>query len=564
MARPGRAWIWPVVLGLGATLTWSAPATAGADAGPPQPAGLNVAPAGLNGAPAGLNGAHAGLKGAPVGLHEAPAGLKEAIDEILTDPRLAGGAASVVVADAAGGEVLYEHRPTDRLLPASNTKLITSAAAMELLGPGYRFRTDVLTEGRQTGPVLDGDLYLRGGGDPTMLAKDYDALAKKIADTGVRKVTGRLVADDTRFDAERLGRSWAADDESAYYAAQISPLSVAPDTDYDAGSLIVETRPGASAGDRVTVTPVPGTGYVRIDNRATTAARGAPTTLSVQRRHGGNTLTVTGAVPVGAAPVRQWISVWEPTGHAAAVFADALKRHGVHLAGPTRLGLPTPSGARPLAVHRSMPLKKLLVPFMKLSNNIHAEVLTKTLGYEAPASAGRGTWSAGLTAIRGFLEKEGVDTATLRQADGSGLSRLNALPARQLARLLVSVRDADWYPDWHASLPVACAPDRMVGGTLRTRMCRTPAAGNAHAKTGSLTGASALSGYVKDARGRELAFSIVLGGYLAPSVKSVEDAIVVTLASSGRGRVTAVRPKAMTGGEESTDVECSWVKAGRC
>ncbi|WKX70650.1 D-alanyl-D-alanine carboxypeptidase/D-alanyl-D-alanine-endopeptidase [Streptomyces sp. XD-27] len=547
---PARAWILSLVLGLAAaTLSWSSPA--GADA-----------------------------------FRRTGDDLEKAIDAVLADPRLAGGAASVVVADAATGDTLYEHRPADRLMPASNTKLPTSAAAMELLGPGYRFTTDVLTDGRRSGSVLTGDLYLRGTGDPTMLAKDYDRLAADLARSGVKRITGRLIADDTRFDNQRLGRSWAADDESSYYSAQISPLTVAPDTDYDAGTVIVEAAPGARAGAKPRVKVTPANGYVRIDNRATTLAEGGRRTLTVEREHGRNTITVTGGIPVGGATAKEWVSVWEPTGYAAAVFADALADHGVRIEGPTRLGLPTPADAERLAAHRSMPLKKLLVPFMKLSNNNHAEVLTKTIGYK---TTGKGTWSAGLTAIGGYLKRLGVDPGTLRQVDGSGLSRMNTVPARAFAELLLSVRDEPWYADWYAALPVACDPDRLTGGTLRGRMCGTAAERNARAKTGSLTGASALSGYVTDADGRELVYAIVLNNHLAASVKSVEDAIVVTLASWGEdggadgrsGGTAPARPRGERGadragapgtepgaesGAESgaEELECAWRKPVLC
>ncbi|WP_063735157.1 D-alanyl-D-alanine carboxypeptidase/D-alanyl-D-alanine-endopeptidase [Streptomyces sp. RTd22] len=515
--RRARAWSWPLVIGLVCTLTWSSPA--GADA--------------------------------------SRAGFGEAVDRILADPLLKGGAAGVVVADADSGAVLYRHRADDRLMPASNTKLFTSAAAMGLLGPDHTFRTDVLGEGTRHGRTLRGDLYLRGTGDPTLLAEDYDRLAKDVADAGITRVTGRLIADDTRFDAQRAGRSWAADDESSYYAAGISALTVAPDTDYDAGSVIVEVAPGTAAGERPKVTVTPKTRYVRIDNRATTGSGGG---LTVERGHGTNTITVSGAVAAGAPTAKEWVSVWEPTGYAAAVFADALKRHGVQVAGATRLGEGTPADARTFASHQSMPLKKLLIPFMKLSNNIHAEVLTKAIGYE---TAGRGTWSAGLAAIADWLKKQGVDTGAVRQVDGSGLSRMDNIAAGQFTELLLAVRQQPWYAEWYASLPVACAPDRFVGGTLRSRMCGTPAAGNARGKTGSLTGASGLSGYVTDADGRELVYSIVLNNYLAPSVKSLEDAIVVTLAKSGEGRTEGVRPRSVRGAQ-TTDLECAWVKPRHC
>ncbi|WP_405583409.1 D-alanyl-D-alanine carboxypeptidase/D-alanyl-D-alanine-endopeptidase [Streptomyces sp. NBC_01092] len=496
--------------------------------------------------------------GAQAGADSDRTGLPEAIDTILGDPRMEGGVAGVVVADADSGELLYQHLPSTRLMPASNTKLTTSAAAMEILGPDHRFGTDVLATGRQSGSRLKGDLYLRGTGDPTLLAGDYDALAQRIAAAGITRVDGRLVADDTRFDDHRLGRSWAADDESSYYSAQISALSVAPDTDYDTGTVIVTVRPGASAGDAPVVTVTPDTDYVDIEVDATTVAAGGANDLTVEREHGTNTVVVSGTTPVGGTGATEWVTVWDPTGYAAAVFRDALAEHGVKVAGPTRTGLRTPAAARRLASHDSMPLKDLLIPFMKLSNNMHAEILTKAMGVKI---SGEGSWEAGLAAIGGYLKGVGVDPGKLRQVDGSGLSRMDNFPAGQLVELLLAVRSEPWYADWYRSLPVACAPDRFVGGTLRSRMCGTAAALNARAKTGSLTGASALSGYVTDAGGRELVYGIVLNNYLASSVKPLEDAIVVTLAKS---TAEAAGSASIRGGGANTDVECAWRKPDVC
>ncbi|MGW5474055.1 D-alanyl-D-alanine carboxypeptidase/D-alanyl-D-alanine endopeptidase [Streptomyces chartreusis] len=496
--------------------------------------------------------------GAQAGADSDRTGLPEAVDTILGDPRMEGGVAGVVIADAASGELLYQHLPSTRLMPASNTKLATSAAAMEILGPDHRFGTDVLATGRQSGSRLKGDLYLRGTGDPTLLAGDYDALAERIAAAGITRVDGRLVADDTRFDDRRLGRSWAADDESSYYSAQISALSVAPDTDYDTGTVIVTVRPGAAAGDEPVVTVTPDTDYVDIEVDADTVAAGGANDLTVEREHGTNTVVVSGTTPVGGAGAKEWVTVWEPTGYAAAVFRDALAKHGVKVAGPTRTGLVTPTAARRLASHDSMPLKDLLVPFMKLSNNMHAEILTKAMGHKV---SGEGSWGAGLAAIGGYLKGVGLDTGKLRQVDGSGLSRMDNFTAGQLVQLLLAVRSEPWYADWHRSLPVACAPDRFVGGTLRSRMCGTPAALNARAKTGSLTGASALSGYVTDAGGRELVYGIVLNNYLASSVKPLEDAIVVTLA---RSTAETAGPAAVRGSGTGADIECSWRKPALC
>jgi D-alanyl-D-alanine carboxypeptidase/D-alanyl-D-alanine-endopeptidase (penicillin-binding protein 4) len=371
-------------------------------------------------------------------------------------------------------------------------------------------------------------------------------------------VTGELVADDTWFDATRLGSDWAWDDEPYYYAAQVSALTVAPDTDYDAGTVIVESRPGSAAGQPASLTPVPPNDYVRIVNRATTGPAGSGNTISVDREHGSNTIVVSGSLPAGGDVDREWASVWEPTGYAAAVFRAALARHGVRVVGGTGTRA-TPHEARPIADHASMTLAELLVPFLKLSNNGHAEVLTKAMGRQA---YGDGTWPAGIRAARTALAGLGVDTSTIRMVDGSGLSRQDLLTNRQITNLLVAAQSRAWFPAWYASLPIAGEPDRLVGGTLRSRMTGTPAAHNVHAKTGSLTGVNALSGYVTGADGHRLVFSMLTNNYLV-GVTDLIDAVAITLASSGMAKpspLKAAAPPTPTN-RHGDEVECSWVKA---
>ncbi|WP_422738532.1 D-alanyl-D-alanine carboxypeptidase/D-alanyl-D-alanine endopeptidase [Micromonospora sp. WMMD729] len=489
--------------------------------------------------------------------------LRATIDAILADSRLAGAQTSVVVVDTSTGATLYDRNGERRLVPASNTKLLTSTAALGLLGPGHHFRTDVQSTGSRRAGLLAGSLYLRGGGDPTMLAADYDALAAQVATTGVRVVTGNLVADDTRYDRTRLGPDWTWDDEPYYYAAQVSALTVAPDTDYDAGTVIVHATPADRAGVPPVVTTTPPTGYLRVDNRAETVSAGE-TSISIEREHGSNTIVVTGQIAVGDEPASDWVTVWEPTGLAAEVFRAALHRHGVRVLGRTVLGQPTPTTAHPVASHESMSLGELMTPFLKLSNNGHAEVLTKEIGR---VLSGTGTWSAGLTAISEYVADTGMDTGTLRQRDGSGLSRRNLVPAAEFVDLLTAVRAQPWFATWYAALPIAGQPERFVGGTLRSRMAGTPAAGNVHAKTGSLTGVSGLSGYVTSADGHLLAFSILLNNYLTASVKALEDQIAVTLAGHhGDGASTArvAAPEVPQAPRTPEGVECSWVKPITC
>jgi D-alanyl-D-alanine carboxypeptidase/D-alanyl-D-alanine-endopeptidase (penicillin-binding protein 4) len=416
--------------------------------------------------------------------------------------------------------------------------------------------TDVLAAGRIRAGRLRGPLVLRGGGDPTMLAEDYADLADQVADAGIRRVRGGLITDDSYFDDVPLGDSWAWDDEPFYYSAVTSALTVAPDTDYDAGTVIIEAGPSRrGSAPRVTLTPR--TSVVEIVNTATTGPAGSPDTLRIEREHGSNVVRITGSVPVDGGATTEWSTVEDPTAYAGNVFRRALAARGVRVQGPRR-DATTPGFADPVASHSSMPLAEMLVPFMKLSNNMHAEALVKTMGAE---TSGDGSWDAGLAVIDAFAAELGVDDEDVRLADGSGLSRKDLLTGDAITDLLIAVREQRWFDTWYASLPVAGVPDRLVGGTLRSRMLDTAAAGNVRAKTGSLTGVTALSGYVTDADGRELVFSMISNNYL-DSPREIEDALAVTLASwTSDGSAAVVAPRSLRSRTSSDGLECSWDKA---
>src|SRR5215207_7897622 len=333
-------------------------------------------------------------------------GLQQQLDTLLTDARFTGSQVGLVVRDATSGETLYDRNGSTRLLSASDTKLFSSTAAMDTLGAGFRFHTDVLA----TAPVRDGklrgNLYLKGYGDPTALESDYAALAKQVADSGVRRIDGDLVADDTYFDQVRLGDSWAWDDEPYYYSAQISALTLAPNTDYDSGTAIVDSAPGASVGAPVKLTLVPANDVVKLVSTATTGPAGSADTLNIEREHGSNIVRVTGSVPAGGAGGREWVTVWEPTTYAADVFRRALTAEGVEVRGELRTAAAPVASAHRLARDESMTVGELLNPFLKLSNNMHAETLVKTMGAEAGSG---GTWSAGLAVVTDYAKSAGVD-----------------------------------------------------------------------------------------------------------------------------------------------------------
>ena len=356
---------------------------------------------------------------------------------------------------------------------------------------------------------------------------DYALLARQVKAAGITRVTGRLVVDPTYFDSVRYNPGWSKAYAQDYYAGEISALTVAPNADLDSGTVILKYRPGRS-GEPAVVTTVPAAAakYIKIANRTTTSARGTSTTFSARRSYGSNTISVSGRVPAGRSTGSWQITVHRPELYAAAVFRAELAKVGVKVEGRTLVG-PTPTSNRTrVARDRSRTLAKLLIPFMKLSNNMHAEHLTKTMGR---VSGGSGTWKSGLAVTTRYLRRIGVPMKGVTLTDGSGLTRRNRITGRAMAKLLYKARKEPWFKTFYASFPVAGNRERMVGGTLRNRMNGTRAANNARGKTGTLTGVTALSGYVTGANGRKYVF-VMLSNYTGSSPRPVENTFVVTLA----------------------------------
>ncbi|WP_314385141.1 D-alanyl-D-alanine carboxypeptidase/D-alanyl-D-alanine-endopeptidase [Pseudomonas brenneri] len=456
---------------------------------------------------------------------------EQALDRLLADPALAGASVSLMVRDARSGSTLYQHNPRTRLVPASSLKLLTTAAAMDVLSPQYRFSTQLLSNGRQQGARLMGNLYLRGLGDPTIQWADYQALAAKLAGQGIRQVTGDLVFDDSWFDAERLGVDWAHDDEDKYYGAQISALTVSPNADFDAGTLIVTARAPAAIGQAVSVSLSPATDYVQLSNLAVS---GPGNSYGLNRQHGSNLLRLSGALQPGTQS-RQWVSVWEPTQLVANLFERALAEQGITVQGRRVIGGVSPEVATVLAVHESAPLQELIRPLLKLSNNSMAEALLKAMGRK---QANAGTAAAGVVAVADFLRRQGMDPATLNQVDGSGLSRRNLVSAQNFTDLLLAMGKQPWFNAWYDALPIAGNPDRLNGGSLRYRLRGTAAQDNLQAKTGSMGGVSSLTGYITDAGGRRLVFSMLTNNYVVEGsrIKALEDRLATILCRSELAR----------------------------
>jgi len=413
------------------------------------------------------------------------------------------------------------------LRPASNLKLLTAAAALETLGEDHTFQTELYIKGVQVGHVLQGNVYLKGKGDPTLLEKDFDELAASLKQRQVKFVHGDLIGDDSWYDDVRYSQDLVWGDEQEYYGAAVSALTASPNEDYDTGTIIVELAPGEKAGKRATVKLEPETDYVKAINKTKTVSADANNKIEIERSHGTQVITVTGTIPEDAGVTKEWVSVEDPTEYALSLFEKSMKKYGIKVLGKRKKGK-TPVGAHMIATHQSMKLSQLLIPFMKLSNNSHAEVLVKEMGKEAD---GEGSWKDGLKVARNQLKSMGLDMQTIMMRDGSGISQVNMIPANEITKLLYAIQEKTWFPAYLNALPIAGNENRMVGGTLRKRMKGTLAAGNVRAKTGTISGTSSLSGYVTTKRGEKIIFSIILNNFVEEKgITAIQDKIAVMLA----------------------------------
>jgi len=467
--------------------------------------------------------------------------LASRIDAILGDPALRGGVQGVVVRSLGGSGTWYERNASTLLLPASNQKLITAAAALHFLGPHWTFTTRLLRAGPvQTDGTLRGCLVLQGGGDPLLAERDLSTLVEAVKAAGIRRVTGGIRGDDSRFDARRYGDGWAWDDMPYYYSAPVSALCL------NENVALVDVDPGKRPGDPVVIAVTPAGHTLEIDCTATTGPPGTSSSVEITRDLGTSRVRIRGTVAVDAppashAPVR--VTVPEPARFAAAVLDQQLRAAGIQVdAGPSA-DPPPPGEAVELAVRHSQPLAEVIRHLHEVSDNLVAECLLKTLAVERGGGA-PGTWAAGRRVVQDWLATLGIDPAEIDMADGSGLSRQNWVTPGALARLLAAISTHPHGPTYRSTLSVAGRT-----GYLRARMRGTPAEGAFQGKTGYLSSVSSLSGYLRTTRGEDLVVVILMNGHKAPNarVRPLQDQIVALLAGWALPDSKPSGPKASIG-----------------
>jgi len=413
----------------------------------------------------------------------------------------------IEILDPTSNRVLLEVNPDKAFLPASVLKVVTTAAALEKLGPDFRYRTGVYTNGSvQQDGTLFGDLIVVGKGDPNLTdpygelleQSAIQELSEKLLALGIRKVTGDIVGDDSYFDFTSGGRSWTAQDLKAAYGAPISALST------NNNVFWVHARP-TKAGQLVSAWIEPRSSYFRIRNLGVTGSSRSKRTIYARAIPGTRTLVVSGILPARQA-YSHYILLERPAEAAAHLFKEELQRRGIVLTGGVQVihsGDMPPEARRHwrlLVEHESPPLIRALEIINKHSQNLHAEMLLRTLGAEY---GGAGTDEAGLQVVKDFLVEAGIESQRIRLNDGSGLSRDNLLTPRFQTSLLQFLFSRPYFELFLNTLAVS-----GTDGTLRHRLGSQQVRGVIHAKTGSLNGVSNLSGYMTTKSGRNLIFSI--------------------------------------------------------
>jgi D-alanyl-D-alanine carboxypeptidase/D-alanyl-D-alanine-endopeptidase (penicillin-binding protein 4) len=467
--------------------------------------------------------------------------VKDTIDKTLVHPYQANAFQGIYVQSMDTGKVIYEHNGDKMMTPASCMKILVSAASLDTLGPDYKVTTSMYATAKPTNGVLHGNIVLVGQGDTSLRLEDLRQFALQLKQSGVKKIKGDIVGDDTWYEGESLSPGCCWDDEPYYYGAPVSALSV------NENYVSVFVKPGEKAGDKAIVELQPSTAYFTVQNHAVTGEAGSPSTADATRPRATNIIDVTGSVPLGYKPAAlvpesafdyvrvhslkpgefepeptERLSAGDPAIFVCTLFKEILQSEGIKVDGHITRGQKSESDIL-IASHDSPPLSKIVTMQNKPSDNFMAESMLKMLG---KVVKGKGTFDAGIDAETEWLKKIGVDTKHVSIADGSGLSRRNSIPAESLAKILTYVYHTKNYDILANSFPIA-----GVDSHLKDRMLNSPAVNNVKAKTGYLRLVCSLSGYVKTLAKENLAVSVIQNNHVCSLDEAywMQDVIFVAL-----------------------------------
>ncbi len=437
----------------------------------------------------------------------------------------------IEVVDSSNSRALISVNPDKPFKPASVLKVVTTATALEKLGPDFKFHTGVYTDGSlKADGTLSGNLIIVGHGDPNLMDTSGEILekspfleyAEQLKALGVKKVVGDIIGDDSYFEYSSHGKGWTTKDFRSIYGAPINAFCI------NNNIFWVHVR-ATRAGQLVSASIEPRNSYFRIRNVAVTGSARAKRTVYARVISGTRTVTVSGTLPSGEG-YSQYILLDRPAEVAATLLKDELHHAGINVVGSMHawhegdLPAETRRHWQLLADHVSPPLIRALEIINKQSQNLHAEMLLRTLGAEFQ---GIGSDEAGLQVIKELLVEAGIESDRISLSDGCGLSRDNLVTPRFQTSLLLFLSTRPYFDLFVNTLAVS-----GTDGTLKRRLGAQQVRGVIHAKTGTLNGVSTLAGYMTTRSGRNLAFSIFANNaYSIGRVKRTIDEICTLFVS---------------------------------
>lgn len=451
--------------------------------------------------------------------------FSDAVLELQNSEFMRSGSLAVSIKAVKEGKNVFSLNHERSLPSASTLKLVSTATALALFGGDFRFQTFLEHDGIIRGDTLAGNLYIHGTGDPSLGSdrfKGYPTAPEIITRwvaavkrAGIRYIKGKVLADASFFDKEAVASTWIWGDMGNYYGAGVQGLN------FNENLYRVKFKPGAEVGDPTTVLGTdPAIPYLSFTNQVTTGERGSGDKTIIYSSPLGNNVVLTGTIPAGSAAFTVKGSIPDPAWYAAYALKNALSSGGVVVAEAAQPGatLLTPNPRKIIDEIKSPPLRELCQQTNFWSINLFADAFFKQSGKRLSGSSG---FDDAATAITGYWSGRGADLRGFYIKDGSGLSPSGSMTAGNLTDILNLANKDVSFKDFYQSIAVL-----GQNGTVRNLGKGSRAAGNMHAKSGSIEGTRAFAGYVNAKSGALLSFTIIAHKYVPGSNRVISDSLV--------------------------------------
>lgn len=447
--------------------------------------------------------------------------LYSSINKLLTDNTLNAG---IIIENPSNGKILYQNNQNRLFTPASNMKLFTAYSALKILGPKFIFQTAIYADtSHLVNGTLQGNVYLQFTGDPSLTHQQLDLLIAALSKAGVQRINGQFIIVNQSLDDMGYGPGWMLDDANYCDGEAINGMVI----DHNCFSVLIspseKINEPALIQTKNTILPL------KIINQITTADPNTACSMLVRSDNNKN-YVLQGCINQNTdhtVKQRQMdVAIRDVNNYIAQLIQLALQNNHITFSGQYQFGQLNPS-LKPLLVINSQPLPELLTTMLKNSDNLYANILFKKMGQIS--SGNLGSWQNSQAAVKDVIQTQlGINPKTWIVVDGSGESRYNLVTPNQILTLLNAV-----YKDPALStIFIHALPISGTDGTLENRMTDALIKGHVMAKTGSMTGVSSLSGYIKTRQDKTLIFSILMNNFIGSedTYRGMQDKICEYLA----------------------------------